>query len=123
MDELPSYRDIPYRSRYIFGCPVGEWRARLDAKAWGRQQNLIMYFSQSGTGHKYCISVFKPSCYKPEDGRFAFRVHGQPGEFFELETARTRTGRTELLSARILAEEARADFPDAETARTLTLVS
>jgi hypothetical protein len=123
MDELPSYKDIPYRSLYTFDCPVGVWRACLDAKAWGRQQNLIMYFSQSDTGNKYCICVFKPSYYKPEDGRFAFRVQGQPGEFFELETAQTRTGRTKLLSARILSEEARVDSPDAETAGTLTQVS
>jgi len=50
MDELPSYKDIPYRSLYTFDRPVGVWRARLDAKEWGRQQNLIMYFSQSGSG-------------------------------------------------------------------------
>ena len=67
--------------------------------------------------------MFKPSYYKPEDGRFAFRVQGQPWEFFELETAQTRTRRTKLLSARILSEEARVDSPDAETAGSITPVS
>jgi hypothetical protein len=123
MDELPSYKDLPYRSEYTFDCPEGMWRARLDAKAWGKQQNLIMYFSEIETGKKYCISVFKPSYYKPEDGRFPFRVQGQPGQCFELETARTRTSRTKLLSAKILPEEGQPASPGAQTADTLTPVS
>ena len=123
MDELPSYKDIPHRFDYTFDCPVGVWRARLHAKAWGRQQNLIMYFSETETGAKYCISVFKPSSYKPEDGGFPFRAKGQPGEQFELQTAKTRTGRTKLLSARILPEEGPQAPANAETGDTLTLAS
>jgi hypothetical protein len=123
MDELPSYKDLPYHFEYTFNCPQGVWRARLDTEAWGRQQNLIMYFSEIETGSKYCISVFKPSYYKPEDGGFPFRAKGQPGELFELETAETRTGRTKLLSAKILQQERQPESAEAETADTLTLVS
>jgi hypothetical protein len=123
MDELPSYKDIPRRFDYRFECPVGVWRARLDAKAWGKQQNLIMYFSETETGGKFCISVFKPSYYQPEDGGFPFRVKGQPGELFLLETAETRTGRTKLLSAKILPDEGQQGPVNAETEGTLTPVS
>jgi hypothetical protein len=123
MDELPSYKDIPHRFDYTFDCPAGVWRARLDAKAWGRQQNLIMYFSEIRTGDKYCISLFKPSSYKPEDGSFPFRVKGQPGEQFELETAETRTGRTKLLSAKTLPDEGQQAPVNAATEDTLTLAS
>jgi hypothetical protein len=105
MDELPSYKDIPYRSLYTFNCPEGVWRARLDAKAWVKQQNLILYFSEMVGGKKYCISVFKPSSYTPDKGGVGFRRAGQPGELFELHTSPTRTGRTKLLSSKILASE------------------
>jgi len=67
--------------------------------------------------------VFKPSYYKPEDGGFPFRVKGQTGEHFELETAKTRTGRTKLLSARIFPDEGPQVSANAETGGTLTFAS
>src|ERR1035438_9442361 len=100
MDDLPNYKDLPYRWEYTFDCPVGVWRARLDAKAWGTQQNILLYFSEVETKKKYCISVFKPSSWAPEEVCIGFRHQGQPGQLFELETAQTGTGRTKLARAR-----------------------
>ena len=105
MDDLPNYRDLPYRWEYTFDCPVGVWRARLDAKAWGKQKNILLYFSEGETAKKYCISLFKTSSYGPEEDGVGFRHIGQPGQLFELETAQTRTGRTKLISAKTLPEQ------------------
>ena len=123
MDELPSYKDLPHWREYTFDCPVGVWRARLDAKAWGKQRTILLYFTEEGTGQRYLIAVFNTSYYMPEDRGFDFRLQGQPGDFFELETGKTRTGRSKLLSAKILPQEGQPESAEAEPKDMLTLVS
>src|SRR3979409_1458667 len=99
MDSLPSYKGLGiYVREYSFDCPVSAWRARLDAKAWGKQRNMLLYFTEVGTGRKYCVSLYQLSYYVPEDAQFDFRLAGKPGELFALETAKRRTGTTRLLS-------------------------
>jgi len=123
MDELLSYKHLPYCFEYTFHSPLGIWRARLDAKAWGKQRTILLYFTEEETGKRYCIAVFNMSYYMPEDRGFDFRLQGQPGDFFELETGKTRTGRSKLVSARILPQERQAESDEAEPKGTLTLAS
>lgn len=113
-EPLPSYKELTFDfSEFPFDCPVGVWRARLVMKAWGKRRNILLYFSEESTGRKYCISVFDESWHKAEDGGIDFRFAGQLGELFELETAKTRTGRTKFLSARAIAEtDKAADAPE-----------
>ena len=103
-DPLPSYKELTFDLReYAFDCPVGVWRARLRMKAWGKISNILLYFSEEGTGKKYCISVFHGTYHSAEDRGINFRFGGQVGELFELETAKNRSGRTKFLSAQVIA--------------------
>ena len=102
-DPLPDYRELGSQARqYDFDCPVGVWRARLDAKAWGKRRNILLYFSELEPQRKYCLSVFNETRHRAEDGMVDFRYEGRAGECFELETGKTRTGRSRFLAARIL---------------------
>ena len=105
LDPLPNYTELGTRAwDYTFECPVGVWRARLDAKAWGKGRTILLYFSETGSGKKYCVCVFDATYYAPADRSINFRRTGQPGQTFELETAKTRTGRTRFLSASLIVE-------------------
>ena len=100
---LPTYKEIPLSLKdYTFDCPVGVWRARLDGKAWGTRRNILLYFFRVETNTAHCISVFNETYHSAEDRRIDFRYSGQPGQVFELETAKTRTGRTRFLAARLV---------------------
>ncbi len=103
LDELPSYKELTFDfGEFSFDCPVGVWRARLRCKAWGKRRNILLYFTEIGTEKGYCISVFKETCHAADDRRIDFRRTGKKGQLFELETGKTRTGRTRFLSARIV---------------------
>jgi hypothetical protein len=123
MDELPSYKDLPHCFKYTFLCRVAVWRARLDAKAWGKQRTILLYFTEEETGARYCLAVFNTSYYMPEDRGFDFRRQGRPGDFFELETGETRTGRSKLISAKVLPQEEQPESAEAEPRDILTPVS
>lgn len=110
LDTLPSYTELGSRAfDYTFECPEGVWRARLDAKAWGKGRTILLYFSETGTGRKYCVCVFDATYYAPADRSINFRCTGQPGQTFELATAKTRTGRTRFLSVSLIAESQPSD--------------
>jgi hypothetical protein len=87
------------RYDYRFECPVGVWTARLDMKAWGKKRNLLLYFSERGTDAPYAISVFWTTGYSGEHGAVNFKSDAEPGEMFQLETAKTRTGTIKLVRA------------------------
>jgi hypothetical protein len=111
LDTLPSYTELGSRAfDYTFECPVGVWRARLDAKAWGKGRTILLYFSETGTGRKYCVCVFKATYFAAADLGINFRIMGRPGQTFEITTAKTRTGRTRFLTASIITEP---EFSDA----------
>jgi hypothetical protein len=101
---IEGYKHIANRSAYTFDCPDGVWKAHLDAKAWGKLRNLLLYFSELESGRKYATSVFLTSAlpYQPEKGGVNFKSEAEPGDCFELETARTRIGKTKLVFARKL---------------------
>jgi hypothetical protein len=101
---LEGYKNIGNRWEYTFKCPEGVWKAHLDAKAWGKQRNLLLYFSEIESGRKYVTSVFLTGAlpYQPEKGGVNFKSEAEPGDYFELETAQTRTGRIKLVLARKL---------------------
>jgi hypothetical protein len=94
-----DYRHIAERKEYQLDCPEGIWNARLDAKAWGKSKNLILYFSDRATGLKYWFSVFHREGYRSRDGQ-DFRDDAEPGDVFELTTGKNKTGSPRLLSAR-----------------------
>lgn len=110
LDTLPSYEELGSRAfDYTFECPVGVWRARLDAKSWGKGRTILLYFSETATGRKYCVCVFDATYYAAADRGINFRLMGRPGQTFELSTAKTRTGRTSFLSATIIAAPESSD--------------
>lgn len=112
--DFPSYKEIYAFSEYSFDCPVGVWKARLDVKAWGKQRNILLFFSEMETEKKYCLSVFLPSLYRALDNGLNFRsADALPGDVFELETGKTKTGRTKFISARKLADAVRKPEPPA----------
>ena len=113
--DIPSYKDIYAFSEYSFECPVGVWKARLDAKAWGKQRNILLFFSEMETGKKYCLSVFLPRLYRALDNGLNFRsADALPGDVFELETGKTKTGRTKFISAKKLEDATREADPPAQ---------
>jgi hypothetical protein len=98
--DIAKYKEISDRWEYTFDCPLGVWIGRLDAKAWGKKSNILLYFSEVDSGKKYCISVYRPTQHRAEDGGLTFRYEGEPGDLFELSTAKTRTGKSKLVSAK-----------------------
>ena len=105
LDPLPKYRELTFDFKeYPFECPIGVWRARLVMMAWGKRRNILLYFRELETNSGHCISVFDETYHMAADRRFDFRYMGKTGQVFELHTAKTRTGRTRFLSARIIAE-------------------
>lgn len=122
-EPLPSYKEIGLSLKdYSFNCPVGPWRAQLVGKAWGKIRNIILFFDEVGTAKYYCVCVFNESWHKAEDGGIDFRYGGKVGEYFELETGKTRTGKTKLVAARIIASPVEPSA-DAQTPDTLMPVS
>jgi hypothetical protein len=103
LDPLPSYKELGSLAfDYTFDCPVGVWRARLDAKAWAKTRTILLYFTELETDKRYCVSVFDATYYSARDGGINFRRSGERGQVFDLETAKTRTGRTSFRAATII---------------------
>ncbi len=123
-DPLPSYKELTFDfGEFPFECPEGAWRARLVMMAWGKRRNILLYFRELDTGKGHCISVFDETYHAPEDRSFDFRYMGKAGQVFELETGKTRTGRTRFLSARIITEDDTQPAAVAAQPETLTPVS
>lgn len=113
VEPLPSYQELgSWVFTYSFDCPVGTWRARLDAKAWGKSPTILLYFSEIPTDRKYCLSVFHATFYAPAERGINFRHDGKPGQIFELKTGKTRTGRSSFLSARLVEEAEVSPAPE-----------
>ena len=97
---IHTYRAFDQAYDYTFGCPYGIWTARLDHKARGKRNNLILYFTQIGTDAKYWLSVFWNDDFKPRDGSFDFKNAGDPGDVFVLTTTHAeKTGHPVFQSA------------------------
>lgn len=96
---MTHFREVEDWQDYTFGCPEGTWTARLDKKAWGKSKNLILYFSEVGTEHKYWFSVFWQNGYRGDDHSLSFKDDVAPGDVLILTTARTRTGNPRLKAA------------------------
>lgn len=97
---IQGYRHFTDWEQYIFDCPEGIWTARLDHKAWGNSQNLILYATATTTGAKCSLSVFSRDSYKPRDKGHDFRNDAEPGDLFEFTTNKTKGGYPNLKSAR-----------------------
>jgi hypothetical protein len=100
-----SHRHWEQARDYAFGCPDGEWAARLDHKAWGKKHNMILYFTQFDSGEKRWLSVFWNDDFRPRDGGFDFKSEGSKGDLFTLTTIRNpKTGNPVFQSARRFAQ-------------------
>jgi hypothetical protein len=121
MTDILGYKEISNRFEYTFDCPEGVWSAHLDARAWGKQRNILLYFSELDTGKKYALGVFLTGVYpyRPGDGSLNFYSEAQPGEYFELATGQTRTGKTKLVSARKI--QAPVSSPEAPNNNVMAL--
>jgi len=100
---IEGYQHFADHAQYKLDCPEGTWTARLDHKAWGKSQNLILYVANQATGAKYWLSVFSRDDYKPRDESHDFRNDAEPGDLFELTTNKTKGGFPNLKSARKIA--------------------
>jgi hypothetical protein len=81
-------------------CPEGTWIGRLDGKEWGKSSNLKLYFTDEATGERYWFSVWFNNSYAPRGGGINFKHDGEPGDLFELGTAKNSKGAPCLISAR-----------------------
>ena len=100
---FPSHTDFSRHYDYSFDWPQGTMRARLDARAWGRNANLFLYFTDMQTGEKHLISVFWADDYRAgKKGELSFRHDVQEGDVLELDIGTTRTGKLKLVGARKL---------------------
>src|SRR5277367_6010175 len=95
-----GYKHLADRDTWEFGCPEGTWTGRVDQKAWGKSQNLILYFTDEATGARYWFSVFSRNDYRARDGGDSFKTDAEPGDVFELTTKKTASGNPDLKSAR-----------------------
>lgn len=101
LKSLPSHTDFLGHYDYSFDWPQGTIRARLDARAWGKNRNLFLYFTTLHTGAKHVISVFWDKGYRVrENDALSFRRDVQEGEVFELDIGTTKHGKLKLLAAR-----------------------
>jgi len=103
---IQGYKHFDDWEDYELDCPEGTWTARLDHKAWGKSQNLILYVTATTTGGKYWLSVFSHNAYKPRDESHDFRNDAEPGDLFEFTTNKTKAGYPNLKSARKTGEAA-----------------
>jgi len=83
---------------YQFGSPDGQWIGRLDSKQWGKNMNLILYFTDEATGKGCWLSVFSNDNYRPRDGQINFKEE-EPGGRYKLNTGRSPKGNPTFLGA------------------------
>jgi hypothetical protein len=88
----------PHPEGYEFGVPDGEWIGRLDNKQWGKNQNLILYFTNEDTGQRHWFSVFANDKYRPRDEQVSFRDE-EAGSRYWMTTGHTPKGNPAFLSA------------------------
>jgi hypothetical protein len=86
---------------YVMDAPEGTWTARLDDHAWGKSQNLFVFFTDAATDKKYRLSVFQNKLYKPAKDGPAFDEE-PAGGLYELTTGKSKNGLPSFLSARKL---------------------
>lgn len=84
---------------YVMDAPEGTWTGRLDDQAWGKSQNLFVFFTEAASGKKYRLSVFHNKAYKPSKEGPAFDEEPVGGTF-EISTAKSKSGLPSLISAR-----------------------
>jgi hypothetical protein len=102
-----SHPEHEEMSLYALDSPEGVWIGRLDFVAWGKQHNLICYFTEEATGRKYCLSTFWSKQFKPYTDGPSFREE-LPGARYEIQTTRSRNGLPRFDLARRLEEAAKS---------------
>lgn len=86
---------------YVMDAPEGTWTGKLDDHAWGKSQNLFVFFTEAATGKKYRLSVFHNKQYHPSKDGPAFDEEPVGGTF-EITTGKSKSGFPSFLSARKL---------------------
>ena len=76
-------------------------RPGVDDMAWGKSQNLFVFFTEAATGKKYRLSVFHNKQYHPSKEGPAFDEE-PVGSSFEITTGKSKSGLPSFLSARKL---------------------
>jgi hypothetical protein len=90
-------------SYYDFGCPDGEWIGRLEAKQWGKNKNLVLYFTDQTNGTHWWFSVFWRDAYRARDGQLNFKDE-EEGSRYKMNTRTNDEGRPVFLGATKLAD-------------------
>ena len=93
----------PHPEGYELGCPDGEWVGRLDDKQWGQNMNLILYFTDEGSGNRHWFSVFSHNDYRARDGQVSFRDE-EAGSRYKMNTRINEKGKPVFLGATKLKE-------------------
>ena len=88
-------------TEYKYDAPEGEWIGRLDTRAWGKSQNLLLYFTDINTAEKYRLSVFSRNSYKPYKSDLSFRKE-QLGKSYKISTSKSKNGLPKFLTAELI---------------------
>lgn len=99
---IQNFNNHPQPERlkeYVMDAPDGTWTARLDDHAWGKSQNLFVFFTEAATGNKYRLSVFHNKQYKPSKEGPAFDEEPLGGTY-EITTGKSKSGLPSFLAAR-----------------------
>lgn len=69
-DKIYRLLDHPSDQLGAYGtnAPDGVWTGRLDDRAWGKSANLFCFFTDTGTGERYRLSVFFDKQFRPAQG-------------------------------------------------------
>jgi hypothetical protein len=88
----------PHPEGYEFGAPDGEWIGHFDDSQWGQNKNLILYFTDEGSGKRYWFSVFSTHDYCPRDKQINFKDEKAGGRY-TIKTGRSAKGNPVFLGA------------------------
>lgn len=96
-----GFRHVEGREAYSFDCPAGVFIGRLDARAWGKRSNLLLFVSETEGPGRYCLSVWWENDYGPRIGGVDFRNEAVTGELYRFEVVRSPGGANLMRAERV----------------------
>jgi hypothetical protein len=85
-------------------APMGQWRGKLIARAWGRHMNLLCYFEHMETGEIHrCVAYRRPDrSYTASDKDIDFAENDIEGSVYLLDTGLNGKGNPLWRSATLI---------------------
>jgi len=99
-DKIYGLLDHPSDQLGAYGtnAPDGVWTGRLDDRAWGRSANLFCFFTDTGSGERFRLSVFFDKQYRPAQGGPAMDQQAL-GSVFKVTTRQGKSGLSRFMTA------------------------